>query len=105
MNRIRKASPKILIVCLGAPKQERWLDANKTTLHSIGIRVAMSAGGSIDFVAGTAKRAPTYVSSVGLEWLYRLVKQPKVRLTRMISRLPLFLAKGTIEAFAHRIKT
>ncbi len=86
--RINAAAPDLLLVCLGAPKQEIWMHRNAAAL-SVGLMVG--AGGSMDVYAGTAERAPDAWRRAGLEWLYRLLKDPK-RIGRMMS-IPRFMAK------------
>lgn len=82
---IKRAKPDLLFVCLGAPKQERWISAHKSEL---GAKVCMGIGGSLDVFAGTVKRAPEFYTKHGIEWLYRLAKQPS-RFVRMLD-LPRF---------------
>jgi len=82
---INKSGADILFVCLGAPAQEKWIYKNKDKLK---VRVSMGVGGSIDVLAGVAERAPEKWCNMGLEWLYRLIKQPK-RFIRMLA-LPKF---------------
>ncbi|MBE7022691.1 MAG: WecB/TagA/CpsF family glycosyltransferase [Ruminococcaceae bacterium] len=82
---IRKKQPDILFVCLGAPKQEEWIYNHKDEL-SAGL--ILGVGGSLDVWAGTAQRAPLKYQKAGLEWLYRLMKQPS-RFFRMLA-LPKF---------------
>lgn len=86
MDKINAAAPDVLLVCLGAPKQEEWIDRHKDRLN---VHLAMGLGGSLDVYAGVAKRAPKLMLKLNLEWLYRLVKQPS-RLGRQM-RLPAFL--------------
>lgn len=90
---IKRTKPDLLFVCLGAPKQERWISAHKSEL---GAKVCMGIGGSLDVFAGTVKRAPEFYTKHGIEWLYRLMKQPS-RFVRMLD-LPRFglkvIAKG-----------
>ncbi|NLM51178.1 MAG: WecB/TagA/CpsF family glycosyltransferase [Clostridiaceae bacterium] len=83
---ISSLSPDILLVCLGAPKQERWIYEHK---DKISAKIFIGAGGSLDVFAGNVKRAPLAWQKMGLEWLYRLIKQPS-RFFRMLS-LPKFL--------------
>lgn len=71
---INEKKPDVLFVCLGAPKQEKWIDAHKGELD---VGVCMGIGGSLDVFAGTAKRAPDFFVKFGIEWLYRLLKEPK----------------------------
>lgn len=77
--------PDVLFVCLGAPKQEKWIYNNKDKLS---VKVCMGLGGSLDVFAGTVSRAPEFYQKHGIEWLYRLIKEPK-RFVRMID-LPKF---------------
>ncbi len=83
---IREKRPDILLVCLGAPKQEEWIWRHQ---EELGAKVAMGLGGSLDVLAGEVKRAPEFFIKLGLEWLYRLLKEPK-RIIRMMA-LPHFL--------------
>ena len=71
--RIRSSKADILLVAYGAPKQDKWIARN---LDRTGVSVAMGIGGSLDFIVGTQKRAPQWMQRVGLEWLYRLVREP-----------------------------
>lgn len=87
---INESGARILFVCLGVPVQEKWMAANREKL-SVGVMAGL--GGSLDVFAGTAKRAPDIFIKLGLEWLYRLLKEPK-RIGRMM-KLPKFLF-GTI---------
>lgn len=82
---INKANPDMLFVCLGAPKQEKWISAHKAELNT---RACLGIGGSLDVFAGTVKRAPEFYTKHGIEWLYRLMKQPS-RFGRMLE-LPRF---------------
>ncbi len=82
---INEKKPDLLLVCLGFPKQECWIDAHKDQLSA---KVMMGLGGSLDVFAGTVKRAPKGFQKLGLEWLYRLLKQPS-RAGRMLA-LPKF---------------
>lgn len=77
---------KVLFVCLGVPAQEKWIDANRARLN--GVKVALALGGSLDVYSGNVKRAPKLFIRLGLEWFYRLLKEPK-RIGRMM-KLPKF---------------
>lgn len=85
VKEINDSGADIVFVCLGAPKQEQWLARNSSSLKA---RVAMGIGGSLDVFAGTAERAPKFFCDHGIEWLYRLMKQPS-RAGRMLA-LPKF---------------
>lgn len=71
---IKKAHPDILFVGLGSPRQEQWISEH---YKEIGAPVNMVIGGSLDVLSGKAKRAPVLFQKTGLEWLYRLSKEPK----------------------------
>lgn len=88
IDKINEVKPDILFVALGAPKQEKWIYEYRKILNT---KVAMGVGGSVDVWAGKVKRAPEVFSKLGLEWLYRLIKEPS-RIGRMMS-LPKFLFK------------
>ena len=83
---IREAQADVVFVCLGAPKQEYWMVKNGP---ATGAKLMAGLGGSLDVFAGGVERAPEAWQKLGLEWLYRLKKEPK-RIGRM-ARLPLFL--------------
>lgn len=86
IEQINHAEPDLLLVCLGVPKQEIWMRANYGKLN-VGLMAGL--GGSLDVFAGKINRAPARWQKLGLEWLYRLLKQPS-RFRRML-KLPLFL--------------
>ena len=86
IDEINALQPDLLLVCLGAPKQEIWMLRNRSALK-VGLMAGL--GGSLDVFAGTVKRAPSFFQKLGLEWFYRLVKEPW-RFRRMM-KLPKFL--------------
>lgn len=72
--RIRRARPDLLVVALGSPRQEIWLDR---WLPHTGARIGIGVGGALDVFAGRSPRAPEWMRRRGLEWLYRLLRQPR----------------------------
>ena len=86
---IAAAKPDLLFVCLGAPKQEKWMA--RWGRHT-GAKLAIGLGGCLDVFAGNVQRAPERWQKLGLEWAYRLKKEPK-RIGRM-AKLPLVLVKA-----------
>lgn len=90
-ERIRRARPDLVIVALGCPKQELWMARYGPY---IAPAVAIGLGGSLDFVAGAVRRAPRWVSRMGLEWIYRLLQEPRRLAYRYLVRdvkvVPLF---------------
>ena len=83
---VNAAKPDVLFVCLGAPKQELFMKRHQDDLTC---RLMIGLGGSLDSFAGTVRRAPKWMIAANLEWLYRLIKEPK-RFGRML-RLPKYL--------------
>lgn len=75
LPRVAAAAPDVLLVAFGMPKQERWIARNLPRLPSA--RVAVGVGGSLDYLAGAAKPPPGIVHAIGLEWLWRLVRDPR----------------------------
>ena len=86
IEEINNSGAKILFVCLGAPKQEKWIYDNRNALK---VNFAAGLGGTLDVFAGTVKRAPDFFIKANLEWFYRLLCMPS-RLGRMM-KLPKFL--------------
>lgn len=83
---VHETCPDILFVCLGAPKQERFMAEHRSELR-VGLMIGL--GGSLDGFAGHVRRAPRWMIRCNLEWLYRLIQEPR-RIVRM-TRLPRFL--------------
>ncbi|MGD9569522.1 MAG: WecB/TagA/CpsF family glycosyltransferase [Sedimentibacter sp.] len=83
---INKAEPHILFVGFGAKKQEQWIEYNRDKINA---RIIIGNGGTLDGLAGNVKRAPEIFIKLGLEWFYRLMKEPK-RIKRQIL-LPIFM--------------
>lgn len=93
---IKAKAPDLLLVCLGAPKQEFWMRKNEG-LPGVGLMIGL--GGSLDVFSGDVDRAPESWQKLGIEWLHRLIKEPW-RIGRM-SKLPFFV----IRAMAVRART
>lgn len=86
VRNINEAKPDILFVAMGSPKQENWINAHRDELHPV---IYQGVGGSFDVLAGNVKRAPVAFQKVGMEWFYRLLKEP-TRIKRQLA-LPQFL--------------
>ncbi|MDD2401552.1 MAG: WecB/TagA/CpsF family glycosyltransferase [Clostridia bacterium] len=86
VENIAHTEPKIILVGLGAPKQENFIREN---LEKMNVPVAIGVGGSFDVLAGVAKRAPKWMQELNLEWLYRFMKEP-CRFRRIFA-LPMFV--------------
>jgi len=86
IEKINASRPDLLLVCLGSPKQELWMAKN---IERLDVKLCAGLGGSLDVFAGKVKRAPVLFRKMGVEWLYRLIKEPR-RIKRII-KLPLFI--------------
>ncbi|HEY1694846.1 MAG TPA: WecB/TagA/CpsF family glycosyltransferase [Polyangiaceae bacterium] len=85
--RIRETRPDLVLVCLGAPKQELFIAEVAPQLRPA---VFLGVGAAVDFIAGTVRRAPRWMSDNGLEWLYRLAQEPRRMWRRYLLRDPEF---------------
>lgn len=74
LARIREAKPDVLVVGLGAPKQELWVHTHR---DHIDARLSLCVGATIDFLAGNTPRAPRWMQRFGLEWLFRVLSEPR----------------------------
>lgn len=92
---IRASEADVVFVCLGFPRQEEWAAAHRA---EAGAKLYVGLGGSLDVFAGKVERAPKAMQKLGLEWLYRLYKEPS-RIGRM-AKLPLIL----VQALGARLK-
>ncbi|HEV7278858.1 MAG TPA: WecB/TagA/CpsF family glycosyltransferase [Pirellulaceae bacterium] len=98
---IEQAAPDLLLVGLGAPKQELWIHRHRERIHA---RAALGIGAVIDFLAGERQRAPVWMQRCGIEWLHRISQEPK-RLGKRYAydawRFPQLLLR---EAFSRKAK-
>ena len=78
LRRLREAKPDILLVAFGCPKQEKWISMN---YQEAGVPFTVGVGATIDFLAGTFKRAPVWMQKSGTEWVFRMLQEPR-RLVR-----------------------
>lgn len=86
VDAMARARPDVVVAAMGAPRQEKWLAENTA---KIGARLGIGVGGSLDVLAGKAKRAPRWMQRLGIEWLWRVVRDP--RRVRKVSMLPAFV--------------
>ncbi len=87
IERINAAKPSILLVNMGMPRQEDWLWSNWGQLEP---GVAITAGALVDHAAGLVSRPPGWIARIGMEWLYRLVLEPRRLWRRYLLGLPIF---------------
>lgn len=88
ISEINELKPNVLFVALGAPKQEKWIYKHRNELK---VDVATGQGGTYDYEAGKIKRAPVWIQKMGMEWFWRLCREPK-RIKRQLV-LPIYLIK------------
>ncbi|GAB47027.1 WecB/TagA/CpsF family glycosyltransferase [Mobilicoccus pelagius] len=95
VEKINASGADILLVALGAPRQEEWLDRHRDDLD---VGVAMGVGGLFDFYSGRIPRAPVWVREMGFEWVWRLAQEPGRLWRRYLVGNPLFLRRAASEA-------
>ena len=88
LDAVAAAGTDLLLVGMGNPLQERWLDR---CLDRTGARVGIGVGAFFDFITGTVPRAPAWMNRVGLEWLHRLIQEPRRMWRRYILGNPTFV--------------
>jgi len=86
IDKINNFSPQVLFVALGPVKQEKWISQN---LSGLKVNIAMGVGGAFDLLCGRASRAPKFIQKIGLEWLWRLLTNPK-NLLKALAAFPIF---------------
>jgi N-acetylglucosaminyldiphosphoundecaprenol N-acetyl-beta-D-mannosaminyltransferase len=97
-ERVRTSGARLVFVGLGFPRQERWI---RTHLGELGPAVCIGVGGSFDVISGRLPRAPRAMRQAGLEWLYRLVREPR-RFRRQLA-LPIFAVRALAQSFGTRV--
>ncbi|WP_194867983.1 WecB/TagA/CpsF family glycosyltransferase [Pseudoalteromonas sp. PPB1] len=85
---INQSGADIVLVALGSPRQELWIDNNK---HKLQAQCALAVGGLFDFFSGNIARAPMWMRELGLEWVWRLIQEPKAKFNRYVLGNPIFL--------------
>jgi len=99
IDKINASNARVLFLALGSPIQERWLSKFSNQLESI--RVCQGVGGTLDTIASRVRRAPEAWCRMNLEWLYRLLNEPKrIRRQRV---LPIFALKVVVEAITKKL--
>lgn len=88
IERINQVKPAVLFVAFGMGKQEKWIDAYLEKMPSV--KIAMGVGGAFDYISGSVPRAPLLLRTIGLEWLYRVIRQPW-RMGRILNATVIFI--------------
>lgn len=99
LEQIRRADADVLWVGMTAPKQEKWVQANREHLHA---GLVGSIGAVFDYYSGTVKRAPEWVCRAGFEWAYRFVREPRRLWERNFVSTPRFMGLAAREALIGR---
>jgi len=100
MRQVHEARPDVVLVSLGAPKQEVWMRQHAADL---GVP-AVGVGAAFEFHVGAIKRAPRWMQKSGLEWAFRLVQQPRRMGYRFASTLPLFAVRASSQIVRERLR-
>lgn len=100
LKRISDLKLDVLLVAMGSPKQEKWVDEYIRPQHA---RLVLSVGALFDFAAGAVPRAPSWIRKARLEWSYRLLQEPTRLWRRYILGNPLFLTRVLVSALKHRL--
>lgn len=74
IKKINNSKANIIFIAMGSPRQEKWIYENKDKLN---VNVLMGVGGSFDVISGKLKRAPKWIRKLGIEWMYRMLREPK----------------------------
>ncbi len=90
VEKINGSGAALCLVALGSPVQERWIEENK---HKLECHTVMAVGGLFDFYSGKIARAPRWMREIGMEWLFRLAMEPKVKFKRYVIGNPLYIAR------------
>jgi N-acetylglucosaminyldiphosphoundecaprenol N-acetyl-beta-D-mannosaminyltransferase len=89
LEAVNRTEPDVLWVGMTAPKQEKWIHANR---HLLRVPLVGAVGAVFDFYSGTKPRCPAFWQNAGLEWFYRLVREPRRLWERTVLSAPRFLA-------------
>ena len=93
VERVNDSNAEILLLAMGSPMQEKWLQDNAPQLTC---RTALAVGGLFDFYSGQIPRAPMWMRELGFEWVWRLMQEPKSKFNRYVIGNPLFLIRTFI---------
>ncbi|MBE9191355.1 WecB/TagA/CpsF family glycosyltransferase [Gloeocapsopsis crepidinum LEGE 06123] len=99
IQKINSSGAGVVLVSLGCPKQEYWIDQHKGKIHAVMIGL----GGAFPVFAGIHKRAPFWMRNMGLEWLYRLIQEPRRLWYRYLTTIPPFLFLASVQLITSRL--
>lgn len=101
VRRIADSGAQAVLVAYGAPVQSEWIERNRHALEDAGVRIAIGVGGALDYAAALVPPAPRWISAAGLEWLYRLIREPWRWRRQLV--LPRFAVLAAVEASRMRL--
>lgn len=101
LEQINATQADFIWVGLGAPKQEIWMSENSVFLKK-GVMIGIGAG--FDYMAGNTSHAPTWMKNASLEWLFRLIQEPKRLWKRYLTTIPPFMALASLDILRHRLR-
>ena len=101
MEAIRTSGADVVWVGLGMPKQELWMHEIRPELPGIAL---LGVGAAFDFLAGTKKQAPAWMQKAGLEWLFRLIQEPRRLWRRYIWNNPAYAVLLTLQVLRHKLR-
>ncbi|MBU0730447.1 MAG: WecB/TagA/CpsF family glycosyltransferase [Proteobacteria bacterium] len=90
LEQINQATPDILVVGLGMPLQEKWILENEDRLN---VKIILTCGAAFEYLSGTKQRCPKWMGDAGLEWLYRLLQEPKRMFKRYVVGNTVFILR------------
>ena len=88
IKQINESNANILLVGMGSPIQEQWVEENRSLLN---VDIVLAVGGLFDFYSGRIPRAPSWLRELGMEWVWRLIQEPRVKFKRYVIGNPLFV--------------
>lgn len=94
-DRINQSGADLLFIAMGAPKQERWIQENADLL---AVKAVIGVGGLFDFYSGSVSRAPMWFRELSIEWVWRIIQQPRDKFLRYLIGNPLFILRSMISA-------
>ena len=97
LEEVKQSKPDAILVAYGAPAQEKWIAQYHTKIPSL--RIGIGVGGTFDFWAGKTKRAPQWAQNIGIEWLWRLLQEPRTRMKRIWKAIFVFSYHAIGERF------
>lgn len=101
MDRINALQPDVLILAMGSPYQECWMATHRSQLH---VPIIWGSGGALDYISGQSKRAPAWMRSLGMEWLGRLLLEPRRLWRRYLIGIPKFAGHTLRYAIRARLR-